>query len=115
MKLCPAYPQLYFIVTHSKTIYDNLHDLVLFVQFKKCEKHPERSVTEICNFTKATLLHGCFSRFLDCSNGTKSHIYIVTIKIIMVFQVFSSFWGMKRQFFVLDVSTNVNFYELYPI
>ena len=115
MKLCPAYPQLYFIVTHSKTIYDNLHDLVLFVQFKKCEKHPGRSATEICNFTKATLLHGCFSRFLDCSNGTKSHIYIVTIKIIVVFQVFSSFWGMKRQFFVLDVSANVNFYELYPI
>ena len=21
---------------------------------------------------KATLLHGCFSRFLDCTNGTKS-------------------------------------------
>ena len=25
-----------------------------------------------CNFTKVTLLHGCFSRFLNCTNGTKS-------------------------------------------
>ena len=22
---------------------------------------------------KVTLLHGCFSRFLNCTNGTKSH------------------------------------------
>ena len=31
---------------------------------------------------KVTLLHGCFSRFLNCANGTKSrkasHIYILT-------------------------------------
>ena len=46
-----------------------LRDLVLFVQFKKREKHPLRSV----NFSKVekhpvlklTLLHGCFSRFLN--------------------------------------------------
>ena len=24
------------------------------------------------NFTKVTLLHGCFSRFLNCTNATKS-------------------------------------------
>ena len=36
--------------------------------FKKREKHPLRSIT----FSK-TLLHGCFSCFLNCTNGTKSH------------------------------------------
>ena len=24
-----------------------------------------------CNFLKVTLLYGCFSRFLNCTNGTK--------------------------------------------
>ena len=28
---------------------------------------------EACNFTKVTLLHGCFSHFLNCANSTKSH------------------------------------------
>ena len=41
-----------------------LHDLVPFVQFKKREKYPWRK--------KAILLHECFSRFLNCTNGTKS-------------------------------------------
>ena len=51
-------------------ICDVLHDLVPFVQFEKCEKPPWRSV----DFTllKSALLHGCFSRFLNCTNGTKS-------------------------------------------
>ena len=49
-------------------ICDALHDLVTFVQFKKREKHPWRSV----NFSKLTLLHVCFSRFLNCTNVTKS-------------------------------------------
>ena len=52
-------------------IYDALLDLVPFVQFKKREKNTHG--------TKLTLLHGCFSRFLNCTNGTKSrnapHIY----------------------------------------
>ena len=58
---------------------DALRDLVPFVQFKKREKHPCRSF----NFSKVagfkpttllelTLLHGRFSRFLNCTNGTKS-------------------------------------------
>ena len=50
-----------------------LGDLVPFVQFEKTEKHPWRSV----NFSKVavlklTHLHGRFSRFLNCRNGTKS-------------------------------------------
>ena len=67
-----------------------------FVQFKKCEKNPWRSVTfgKVAGFCgslkglafikpfevpqkpatllKVTLLHGCFSRFPNCTNGTKS-------------------------------------------
>ena len=39
---------------------DALRELVPLVQFKKREKHPWRSVT----FSKVTLLHGRFSRFL---------------------------------------------------
>ena len=38
-------------------IWDSLSDLILFVQFEKCDKHPWRSVTfskvEACNFTKS--------------------------------------------------------------
>ena len=40
---------------------DALSDLVAFVQFKKREKHPWRSVN-----------YGCFSRFLNYTNATKS-------------------------------------------
>ena len=51
--------------------------MVPFVQFKKRETHPWRSVTfikvaEPAFLIKVTLLHGCFSRFLNCINGTKS-------------------------------------------
>ena len=56
-----------------------LRDFVPFVQFKKREKYPWRNV----NFSKVTgfkpetllkliLLHGCFSRFVNCTNGIKS-------------------------------------------
>ena len=65
----------------EKGICHPLRDLLPFVQFKKREKHPWRSV----NFSKVrdfslntphslqlTLLHECFLRFLNCTNGTKS-------------------------------------------
>ena len=58
------------ITTIKSTILHVLRDLVPFVQFKKREKHPWRSV--ICS-TKISLLQGCFSRFLNCTNGTKLH------------------------------------------
>ena len=61
-------------------ICDALRDLVPFVQFKKREKHPWRSV----NFRlKLTLLHRCCSRFLNCTIGTKSRNApnIINIKI----------------------------------
>ena len=54
--------------------YGALRDLVPFVQFKKHEKHPWRSVNfTACNFTKINASHGCFSPFLNCTNSTKSH------------------------------------------
>ena len=58
-------------------ICDALRDLLPFIQFKKREKHPWRSFT----FSKVAakghggmvkLFRGCFSRFLNCKNGTKS-------------------------------------------
>ena len=55
-------------------ICDALGDLVPFVQFEKREKHSWRSVTfsKPATLLKLTLLHGCFSRFLNGTNGTKS-------------------------------------------
>ena len=52
-----------------------LRDLVPFVQFKKREKHPWMSVAFLHAFLtliKVTLPHRCFSRFLNCTSGTKS-------------------------------------------
>ena len=84
--------------TGCSNICGALCDLVAFVQFKKREKHPWRSfnfskVAGFCDlksFMKAikafikpfeapqkpatllklTRLHGCVSRFLNCTNGT---------------------------------------------
>ena len=61
-------------------ISDALRNLVPFVQFKKREKQPWRGVTlqaksksyKSPTLLKATLLHGCFLRFLNCTNGFKS-------------------------------------------
>ena len=47
-----------------------MRDLLLFVQFKKREKHSRRSVT-FSALLKVTHLHECFSRFFNCTNGTK--------------------------------------------
>ena len=50
--------------------------------FTKREKDPWRSVTLL----KVTLLHGCFSRFLNCRIGTKSrnasHVFVTAWKAI---------------------------------
>ena len=53
--------------------------MVSFVQFKKREKHSWKSVNfskvaglRPATLLKAALLHECFSRFLNCTNDTKS-------------------------------------------
>ena len=64
-------------------IFGALRDLAPCAQFKKREKHPWRSVTfskvaglglrlKPATLLNVTLLHGCFSRFLNCMRGTKS-------------------------------------------
>ena len=57
-----------------------LRDLVAFAQFNKREKHSWMSVNfskvtgwKPATLLKLTLLHRCFSRFLNCTNATKSH------------------------------------------
>ena len=44
-------------------IEQNLRDLVPFVQFRKREKHPWRSVTFYCNFTKSNTHRWVFFTF----------------------------------------------------
>ena len=46
----------------SCNICGTMCDLVPFAQFKKYEKQP--------TLLNLTLLHECFSRFLNCANGT---------------------------------------------
>ena len=60
-------------------ICDTLRNFAPFVQFKNHEKHLWRSFTfckvagfEPVTLLNVTLLDGCFSRFLNCTNGTKS-------------------------------------------
>ena len=57
-------------------ICDVLRDLVCHLHnLKKREKHPWDSVTfskKPANLLNVKLLHGCFSSFLNCTNGTKS-------------------------------------------
>ena len=47
-------------------ICDALRDLVLFVQFRNVKNSHDGVLPLV------TLFHGCFSRFLNCTNGTKS-------------------------------------------
>ena len=56
-------------VMHCASLY-HLYNL------KKCEKQPWKNVTfsRVAGFSKVTLLHRYFSRFLNSTNGTKSQI-----------------------------------------
>ena len=55
------------------TLNPNDCGLVPFVQFEKREKHQWRSVAfgKVAGFS-SKLLHMCFSRFFNCTNGIKS-------------------------------------------
>ena len=63
-----TYVRIPFLLFVFLQICGALRDLVPFVKFKKREKHLLKPATLL----KLTLLHGCFSRFLNCANGTKS-------------------------------------------
>ena len=57
---------------YSRAFVDALRDLVPFVEFKECEKHPWGSnAFRLAILLKLMVLHGCFSRFLNCTNDTK--------------------------------------------
>ena len=57
-------------------IYDALRDLVPSAQFAKSENIHGGVLLlvklQAATLLKTTHLHGCFSRFLNCTNGTKS-------------------------------------------
>ena len=55
-------------------ICDALRDLVPFLQFKKHEKHPWRSVnlSKVAGFTKINTTPWVFLTFSNCTNGTTS-------------------------------------------
>ena len=63
-----------FFTIALEDIWDALRDLVPFGQFKKRDKNPWRSVALVqpATLLKVSFLHGCFSRFLICTNDTKS-------------------------------------------
>ena len=49
---------------NGKFICEALRDLLPFVQFKKCEKHPwRRDTLSKVALLKVTLLHRCFAHF----------------------------------------------------
>ena len=69
-------------------IWDALHDLVPFVQFKKCEKHPGKSVLLVklqalaCKLTKSNTRSWVFSTFLKLCKWHQITLRISHIDII---------------------------------
>ena len=90
--------------------HENIHsgafrDFLPFVQFKKREKHSCSVLHSECYFQyllKVTLLHRCFSRFLNCTNGTKSrnashiHSYLPLSGTIVKSRVWGSNIAIKK-------------------
>ena len=58
---------------------DLLRDLIPFTQFKKRKKHPWSSAA--CNFNKSSTPSWVFSRFLNCTDGTRSRKASHLVKI----------------------------------
>ena len=84
---------------------DSLHNLVPLVQIKKRGKHPWRSalLVKLQAFSphlKLTLLHGWFSSFSNCTNGTKSrktlHIHLQS-KFYELDYVYSNYLQMPHK------------------
>ena len=85
-----------------------LRDIVSFVQFKKRKKHPWRSAT--FNILKETLLHRCFSRFLNYKNGTKCR---KAHHILPLFAIVSKVDCEKRMFHIKILNKNASSVESY--
>ena len=56
----------------STKICDTFHGVVSFVKLKNV-KNTHGVVLLLVKLQTSKLLHGCFLRFLNCTNGTKSH------------------------------------------
>ena len=93
------------IITASKRKINEmlcLSDLLTFVQFEKREKYLKRIVTwrrvQPATSLKVTVLHGCFSHFINCINGTKSRnapqISVYGIHLLVLLFFFFFFWGV---------------------
>ena len=54
--------------TFKQNVYVMRYAIWYYLYNLKRKKHPWRNATLL----KVTLLHGCFSHFLNCTNGTKS-------------------------------------------
>ena len=69
----------------------------------KTLKTPKKRVSLLVKL-QVPLLHGCFSRFLDCTNGIKlsraSHHHLNEQKVLLPVNVYFSQWGtLMRNFF----------------
>ena len=97
-----------------------VRDLVPSAQFKKREKHAWRrvnfsKVAEPATLLKLTLLHGHFSRFLNCTNGMKSrdapHFFFTIFRVKIPKHVkhptfsdwISHLFISKMEFFILSI------------
>ena len=83
--------------TEKRFIWDALRDWVIFVQFKKLNKHPWRSVTfETCKLTVA-LRNRWFSRFLTFkwNQIAQSITYVGILVWILLFHLY---WACRKGF-----------------
>ena len=56
----------------------------------------EENYFQPATLLKVTLLHGCFSRFLNCTNGTKSHKASHMINVTRTFDIASLIAGVTK-------------------
>ena len=93
-------------------ICDVLRNLVPLAQFKKREKHPWRSATFI-SLLKVRLLRGCFPRFLNFKNCTKSRngLHILYSSTTSNFHCFTVCILLPYSFWFTSVSIIVKFPE----
>ena len=69
------YITCFICLPYCRSICDAFRDLVPFIQFKNMKNAHGKVLLLVklgCNLVKVALLHGCFSSFLNCTNGTKS-------------------------------------------
>ena len=106
-------------ITWILCIFDTLHDFISFVNLKNVKnahggklllvKLQDSAFTKSNTLLKVTLLHGCFSRFLNCINGTKSPKSITFDKKIIYF-VLSYYLSLTtRSWFLNNFSISKTF------